>query len=585
MMNKLENVARVAWRGAVAAEERPIPAEAVVESGRGRVLLLVGPGGNRDRLVEHLGGFHNVVQAEASQLPAAPFDLVIVDVAGFRDWRQHLIDAKLRDEPTFLPVILIASRRDLRQRLKSFWDTIDEFILTPIDRGEFIDRVDMLLRARRLALAQRAHLAYVVNYDRISGLPNKNLFMDRLVTAIQDASVLNKQVHVTVVTIPLARILKSLGHQGFERAAATCSSRLRALLGADVSLAQLGSEEWGLIHRVGTPMDAVLEACSRIRRLADAPVEIGGERIRISPRMGIGVYPEDGSDAAAVLDCALSALSNANETGPAFYSRTDQDKALRFIRTEARLHEALEREQFELWFQPQIRLADRRTAAVEALVRWRLPSGELVPPMSFMEVAQATGLICPIDRWVLEKACATMQQWREQGVGVERVAVNVAAEDIVAADFAGMIESALERYNLPPSSLEIELTETALFEISGDCLDKLNRLRRQGISIAVDDFGTGYSSLSYLHRLPITVLKIDKAFVRDVDRSRTNAAITRTIVWLAKNFELETVAEGVETEAEAEFLASLDVRVGQGFLYAHPMPEMELRRWLAQQGG
>ncbi|HET7588210.1 MAG TPA: bifunctional diguanylate cyclase/phosphodiesterase [Gammaproteobacteria bacterium] len=571
----------IAWRGTAlddAGEEPDAAADPADQAGR--VLLLVESGGNRNHLAGHLQGRHHIISPRGGRLPNEPFDLVVVDAAGFRRWHRQLVDAKLRDQPTFLPVILIASRRDLRRRLKLFWDTIDEFILTPIEPGEFMERVEMLFRARRLALKQRARLAYVVNHDRLSGLPNLNLFMDRLTSTIMDASVLNKPLYATVVHVPLAHVLASLGHREFDRAAAVCASRIRKLLGPGVPLAQLGSEKWGVIHPVGMQMDGVLEVCGRIQNLAGESIRIDGERIRVSPRIGVGAYPQDASDAAGVLDCAISALAAAGDAGPMFYSKSDQDKALRFIRTESRLHEALKQEQFELWYQPQLCLEDRKIVAVEALVRWRLPDGQLVPPLDFMEVAETTGLICDIDRWVLREACAAVKRWREQGVGIERVAVNVSAEDVCAADFADVIEATLDEFRIPAAALELELTETALFEISGDSLDKLNRLRKRGIDIAVDDFGTGYSSLRYLHQLPVTSLKIDKAFVKNVDSNETNAAILRTIALLAQNFGLGTVAEGIEAKEEAAYLASLNVSVGQGYLYAKPMPEADLLKWL-----
>ncbi|HEX7030050.1 MAG TPA: EAL domain-containing protein [Gammaproteobacteria bacterium] len=576
-MNGHNKPVQLAWR-ATAAEGGS--AENAEQDARGRVLLLVGPGGNRERLAEHLRLQHDVLEPAGDVFPQEGFDLAVVDAAGFRQWHQQLMDVKTREEPTFLPVMLVLSRRDLRYRLRAFWDFIDEFVIAPIDRSEFTERVAMLLRARRLAVAQRAHLAYLVNHDRATGLPNKNLFMDRLVNAVREASVLDKSVYVTMVRLPLSRILKSLGHHGLERAAVNCSTRLRALLGNDVSLSRLTTEEWGLVHQPGTPMTDVIEICSRVQRLADEPVHVGNERIHLAPRIAVAQYPEDASDAAGTLDCAMSALSEASGTEPVFYSRNVQQQALRFIRTEAHLHEALEKEQFELWFQPQLRLADRGMVGVEALVRWRLPGGELVPPGDFMAVAEASGLISRIDRWVLESACRTMRAWRASGAGIERVAVNVSAEDIKDSDFADFVIRTLERYELPPSSLELELTETTLFEISAENLEKLDRLRDYGISIAVDDFGTGYSSLSYLHKLPITTLKIDKAFVDNVNSNTTNEAITRTIVWLAKNFGLETVAEGIETEEQATYLRTMDVVTGQGFLYARPMPEKALREWL-----
>lgn len=543
-----------------------------------RVLLLVRSGGNREQLSAHLRQRYEVVEQDESALSMIPFDLAVIDAHSFWQWRHPLMEAKRREEPVFLPVMLVLPRRDVRYRLTAFWDVVDEFVVAPIDRNEFTERAAMLLRTRRLALTQRAHLAYLVNHDRATDLPNKNLFMDRLINAVRDAAALGAQLYVMVIHVPLARIMKSLGHHGLERAAIACSVRLKALLVEDLSLARLTTEEWGLIPRPGTSMDVVLEICRRIQRLAEEPLMVLSERIHIAPRIGIGVYPDDASSAATTLDCAIAALSQAGAEQPVFYSHSVQHQALRYIRTEAHLHEALDKAQFELWYQPQVRLSDRKWVGVEALVRWRLPNGALLPPLDFMAVAEATGLIRDIDRWVLDNACAAMRRWRSEGNAPERISVNIAAEDIKAPDFTAMVKHTLARHELPPLALELELTETTLFEISADNLGKLNALRAHGISIAIDDFGTGYSSLSYLHRLPITTLKIDKAFVTDLAHNATNKAITRAIVWLAKSFGLEVVAEGIETVEQAQYLSSLEVHTGQGFLYGRPVPEALLRQ-------
>ncbi|MBW3567881.1 MAG: GGDEF domain-containing phosphodiesterase, partial [Proteobacteria bacterium] len=336
-----------------------------------------------------------------------------------------------------------------------------------------------------------------------------------------------------------------------------------------------------IIHHSRDSIDSIIDVCARAQNLSEKPIEVGDELVHVSPRVGIALYPDDSTSAAGLLDCAVSALSEARTSQPMFYSPEVQRHALKFIRTEARLHEALDRKQLELWYQPQINLLTGDVIGVEALVRWRLPNGELVPPMEFIPVAEAVGLVRDIDRWVLQEACRVMQQWNTNRIGIPRVAVNVSAEDINAPDFATHVQAMLARHELPPPSLELEITESTLFEISDENMSKLNSLRQSGISIAVDDFGTGYSSLSYLHRLPITTLKIDKSFVDKVDTDKTHEAVASTIVWLAGNFGLETVAEGIETEQQAEKLRSMNVTTGQGYLYARPMPEKELLRWLS----
>lgn len=572
-------ITRIEWRGSAYRETNETPAG---DAEKGRVALLIGAGGNRSLLADHLRGFCELVEPGGVLAPGS-FDIAIVDIAGLRQWREQLLDAKIREEPTFLPVILVLSGSELRHRFRAFWDTIDEFIVSPIDRREFTERVSMLLRTRRLALAQRSYLAYAVNHDRVTGLPNKNLFMERLVDTVRDASILNQQFYVTALHIPLSHVMKSMGHYGLERVASSCSSRLVSMLREEVSIARLSAEEWGLIHRPGVTMNKVLDVCGRIRLLASTPFDIDGERIHLTPYIGVGIYPDDGEDAGSVLDGAMSALAEARANDshePVFYLRKIQHEALRFIRTETRLHDALEKRQFELWFQPQLDLKNEKAVAVEALVRWRLPGGELVPPGEFLPIAQSTGQIRQIDRWVLEHACATMYAWRRDKLGIRHVSVNVTAEDIEMPDFVEFVEKVLRKYQLPPPSLELELTESTLFKADGDNLDKLNRLRAYGISVAVDDFGQGYSSLSYLHKLPITTLKIDKGFVENVTVNPTDAAIAETIVWLARKFNLETVAEGVETAEQVEFLRAIDVSTAQGYFYAAPMPESKLREWL-----
>lgn len=545
-----------------------------------RLLLAVGSGGNRQRLREHFGGRHELV--EPGRLPPDDdrFDLAIVDPQGYRRWHSTLLDAKLREEPAFLPTILMVPRDDLKQHLRAYGDLIDEFIVTPVDRLELSERVAMLLRARRMALEQQEQLAYLATHDRVTGLPNQPRFLEALSERIFDASVFDRTVHVVALTFNLNRIMSSLGHHGLDRAARVCSLRLRALLDTDHTLARLTTDTWGLIPPPGQSLDALLEMCRRLHSVTESPIPIDNERIHVEMRTGVGVYPDDAGDAVGTLDCAINALASARDAIPRFYSRTIQHRALRFIRTETRLREALEKDQLEVWYQPQVSLADQAVHQVEALVRWRLANGEVAPPGEFMNVAETAQLIVPIDRWVLGTACATVRRWIDEGVGIDRVAVNITAEDVQRDDFVDHVQAQLERHSLPPSALELELTESTLIDAGESNLRKLSELRALGLDIALDDFGTGYSSLSYLHTLPINLLKIDQCFIRNILTVESDAAITRSILWLANNFHLHTIAEGVETRAQADYLDRLRVDITQGFYYGKPMPETDLRHWL-----
>jgi len=545
-----------------------------------RVLLAIGSGGNRDRLRAHFEAQYDLTDPHQLTPEDGHFDLAIVDPSGYRRWHQRILDAKLHEEPTFLPTILMVSRNELSLHLKSYGDLVDEFIVTPVDRLELSERVAMLLRARRMAQEQQEQLAYLATHDRVTGLPNKPRFLDALSERIVDASVLNRSVRVIALSFDLTSIMRSLGHHGLDRAAKTCSARLRALLTPGCTLARLTTDTWGLIPPQSQPMDALVELCQRLQSVTDRPIPINNERIHVDLTLGVGVYPDDATDPMGALDCAINALSIATDSMPRFYSREMQHRALCFIRTETRLRDAFGKKQFELWYQPQVSLADHQVHQVEALVRWRLPGGEVAPPGEFLPVARAANLTVPLDRWVLTTACATLRQWLDDGLDIDRMAVNITAEDVQCDDFVAFVRAQLVRFGLPPSVLELELTESTLMDADDDSLRKLSELRDLGLDIALDDFGTGYSSLSYLHTLPINILKIDQCFIRNILTVETDAAITRSILWLANNFRLNTIAEGVESREQADFLEALHVDMTQGYHYARPMPDPAFRQWL-----
>jgi EAL domain-containing protein (putative c-di-GMP-specific phosphodiesterase class I)/GGDEF domain-containing protein len=582
-MEKAKGVSWAFWRGiSDQVEENPSTLH------RARVLLLVGSSGNRKQLAKQLEKHYQVIMPDEAvpdetallQGPdEAAYDLAIVDFSGMQRWRQALMEARKREQPAFLPSMLISSRGDLFQALQFCHTLIDEFLFVPIDPSELAQRVAMLLRARRQALMQSVRLAYLTSHDPESGLPNKTLFLDRLGQAVQDATVLHRRVYALVVHIPLGPVLKSLGNRALEKAGLACCERLAKLLREEHSLSRISKEEWGLMLRAGATTDDVLEIFRNIQKLTTAPLNIQGERIHVSPAVGIAIYPDDASDAHALLDCASAALARSDQaTRPNFYSRNVQRQALEHIRTEAGLHEALAKEQFELWLQPKISLQSRSLVSVEALIRWRLPGGELVPPGNFIPVAESTGLIIDIDRWVLAKACEYMSVWKAQG-GPSQIAVNISAQHLDKADFVTTVTQLLAQYTVSPTALELELTETALAELTQENLAKLEELRNLGVSIALDDFGTGYCSLNYLHKLPITTLKIDKSFIDHIATNNSDAAITQAIVSLAKNFQLKLVAEGIETEDQLNCLLKLEVNLGQGYFFARPMPFAELENW------
>ncbi|SIN81543.1 EAL domain-containing protein [Salinivibrio sp. ES.052] len=547
------------------------------------VLLAIHNPNNLALLREQLSSNFQIYE-NPSDIDNIEFDLAIIDIPSLEQYKDALQDKKSRCEPTLLPVMLMISKRDLKHKLRPYLALVDEFITMPIDKVEFMERVVMLLRARFLAISQRDKLYYLATHDRVTGLPNEQRCIEHLTDTILAASVLNQPVYVVVFSISLDQVFKSFGHSGLDQAAVICSQRaVRAVTDND-RLFRLTTDTWCLVTPPGHhSLTHTLSVCQQMIHTISAPVNIEHDLIHIDIAIGVSHYPDDAVNTRQLLDAAINAIEHTEANVPHFYSRRLQKDALRYIRTETLLRQAITKEQFELWYQPQIDFATGEVKSVEALVRWRLPNGNLVSPGDFIPIAEKTGLITQIDRWVIIQACETMARWKEQALGIERVAVNVTACDVEEDDFVSFIDDILKKNQIPPPNLELEITEGVFFHSKSQNLEKLSHLRQRGINIAVDDFGTGYSSLSYLHTLPISILKIDRSFINSILTSENDVAITKSIIWLAKTFQLQTIAEGVENADQANYLKKLGVHIAQGFYYAKPMPENQFVEWLQNQ--
>ncbi|RTR05069.1 putative bifunctional diguanylate cyclase/phosphodiesterase [Halomonas nitroreducens] len=556
-------------------------AQAASALGTSRLMLLIESASNRRLLGQVLRQHYQPVEPSDASFRRVDCDLIIADPRGLERYHARVREARSMQFPTLLPVILLVTRGEIRTPLVRFRDLVDEFAVLPVDRLEFTTRLHLWMRARRLALKQRDDLAYLVNHDRLTGLPARPLLSEYLNQALAIAAGEDQQVCFQIIEVSGKTLLMSLSRTGRDQALVELTNRLSSLLDAQTRLARLGEVQWGLLHPPGASVEQVLELARGNRQRLQAPLDIDGERLYLSPRMGIAVGPGDARHAEGLIDRARQALADAGDGPPAFFSPDMQHQAMEFLRVEAKLHEALSHGGLELWLQPKVSLDGRRySKAVEALIRLRCADGRLLPPGIFIAVAETTGLIRALSRWVIEEACTILARWHHAGTGVPSLAVNVSALDLEEDDFTDVLLETLARHALPCHALELELTETTLFAMTDRSLAALNRLREAGVRIAMDDFGTGYSTLSYLHRLPIDVLKIDRAFVQEVHDHPVRAGITKAIVSLAETLGLEVVAEGIESEAEAAFLTELGVEVGQGFLYARPMPEAELLAWL-----
>lgn len=565
-----------------AAPARPStgPAEDETEEIGGQVLLAVAAPGNRRRLGEMLEPHYTVEPAPDVPRETPSFDLAIVDVAGLQKWRSALVAAKRRAEPTFLPVMLVLSKDKLRQRIQRDSEVVDNFVVTPTNTLELLERIHILLRARRMALEQSDRLAYLINHDAVTGLANRTLFEERLRIVLGTLSREHDKLFLAVIRVPMDTVMDSLGISGLDDTARKISSWLRSYLGDGIEPARLSTSDWGIVPRSGTSLESAITLSRTIIALGEEPLRVGQEEIRVRPSVGIGIWPDDSEEVSGLLNAASTAAGQASGDGePAFYSQPAQERALWHIRTETELSKAVDDGELELWFQPKLRLADKVVIGAEALVRWRRPSGELVSPGEFIPVAEKSDLILKISRWVLDQAVRMLSEWRNHGPEFV-MAVNMTPVDMESADFLDLLDELWVRHGVPPENLELELTETMLTAASALVLERLRNLRAKGTRIAVDDFGTGYSSLSYLQNLPADVLKIDKSFIDRIPDEHDGVGIVEAIISLARHFHLDLVAEGIEHESQADFLQSRGVDAVQGYYFARPMPASDFVRWM-----
>ena len=436
--------------------------------------------------------------------------------------------------------------------------------------GQQVAIVRDLSERRRLERA----LVEQLTHDALTGLPNRNRILETLDEAIAGARQQGRTLAVLVFDLHEFRKINSgYGYSGGDDVLRECVARLSALLLPGDMLARQGGNEFIVVQKQsGEAAAAALAAC--LLGAMREPFPIGGQRVFLAASVGVALLPESACGAHELLQMAQVAMAAARADGPAHYCfHTDaMAQAIRErVDLEALLRHAVERGQFALQYQPRVDLASGAVLGVEALVRWRHPVLGLIPPARFIPLAEETGLIDELDMWVLDEACARAAVWRALGLPALRMSVNLSARQFQQAGLAQRVSAALERSNLPPACLELEITESTVMRDTGEAASVLRSLKALGVALSIDDFGTGYSSLSYLKRFPIDVLKIDRSFVADVTADPNDAAIARAIIALAHTLNLEAVAEGVETAEQVAFLRENGCDEIQGYYYSPPV--------------
>jgi len=378
----------------------------------------------------------------------------------------------------------------------------------------------------------------------------------------------------------------TLGHSIGDLLLQEVAARLTGCVREGDTVSRLGGDEFViLLPELRDAEDAYLVA-QKLLAAAALPFEEHGHELHISASIGISFYPDDGASAEMLMKNADVAMYRAKEMGRnnyQFYRADMNARSFERLAMETSMRRALEREQFELYYQPRYELPDGRIVGVEALIRWHHPDLGLVAPAQFIPLAEEAGLILPIGEWVLRAAATQGKAWQQAGIPPLFMAVNVSARQFRQADFAGKVGQILQDTGFDPCWLELELTETTLMSHAEENVESLNRLKAMGIRIAIDDFGTGYSSLSYLKRLPVDILKIDRSFVSDVTVNLDDAAIVEAIIAMARSLGLNVVAEGVETAEQSKFLQARKCDEMQGYYYSKPLPADQLLQRLADK--
>ena len=444
----------------------------------------------------------------------------------------------------------------------------------------------MVARTARMAASLQkanAELRHMVLHDPLTRLPNRLLLEDRIGQAIEGCR--RPGARCAVLFIDLDRfksVNDSLGHLYGDELLRAVADRLRLAMRSEDTVSRLGGDEFVvLVRQLARYEDAELVARKLVETVG-APVTIHGRELSITPSIGVAIHPEHGATVHALITNADAAMYHVKKAGRNAVRVFAPDMSTFFpdrLAMENDLRKALDRHEMELHYQPKFNLRSGDISGMEALVRWRHPDHGLLLPGEFIPLAEEIGFIAPLGRWVLREACRQNKLWQEEGLTPLRVAVNISAAQLREDDFPDSVALALRETRLDPRYLEIEITESVVMQHASAALLVLDRLSHMGIHLAIDDFGTGYSSLSYLKRFPIKTLKIDRSFIQDLP-NQSDALIVEAIQALGRSLKLQVVAEGVETQAQLEFLKSHGNGHYQGFLGGRPVPAAEFRRLL-----
>jgi diguanylate cyclase (GGDEF)-like protein len=525
-----------------------------------------------------------LIKDAVAALDTDQFDVVLLDL-NLPDGRGAECVEKIQQADAIVPIVVLSGHGDEDYAVEILNRGVQDYLIKWEGDGRTI------LRAIRYAIERKRaelRLNYLARYDSLTRIPNRQYLCDQLGQATTRA--LRRGTTMALLSLDLDRfkmVNETLGHEAGDVLLREVVQRLTGNVREGDVLARLGGDEFAvLLEDVEGPLQ-VETVARNIGRSFQEPFEVAGRQVSVTASVGITVCPADGTDPVALLNNAGIAMYRAKEQGrntSKFFTPSMHEEILSYHRLETDLKDAIAREQFELLYQPQLRLADQRVDAVEALLRWKHAERGRLAPGDFIAVAEESGQIVPLGLWVIEEVCRQLKRWESAGVPVPRVALNVSAIQFRQPGFHNVVRSVLESHSVDPGLIELELTEHSLMEDTDGTRECLRALKNIGVRLAIDDFGAGYSCLSYLRQFPLDVLKIDRSFVSDLETSLDAQAICSAILSIAHRLSLDAVAEGIETERQLAFLTRNDCLYGQGFYFSVPVEADKIAAMMVQSG-
>lgn len=535
-------------------------------------------------------GLDIVKEAQASD---NPFSLAFVDGRMPPGWDGIETISHLWQAAPDLQVVLCTAYADYSwSEIQKILGESDSLLILkkPFDNVEVLQMAHALTRKWELNREITGRLNKLAFYDHLTGLPNRALFLDRLKGAINQH--LRDQQKGALLFIDLddfKRINDTLGHSVGDELLTIIGDRLAKSLRLsdtvsravkDRTAARLGGDEFTVLLPEISELDTAAVVSQRIVEHVSKPVSIGDNEFIITPSIGIAIFPDDGDTVETLLKNADLAMYFAKRsrsmTQFKYYQESMNDAALKRLTIENQLRQAIDRDELQLHYQPQVDIPSGELIGMEALLRWDNHVLGGVPPLEFIPVAEACGLIIPIGEWVMRTACQQACRWFKKGLILERVAVNVSVRQFTHPDFLAVVEQILEDTCMPADYFEIEITESLFAEDTDKISDTLKMLKRKGIGVSVDDFGTGYSSLSRLKDMPIDCLKIDRSFVLGVDSRKNDQSIISAILSMATGMGIRVIAEGIDNDRQLDFLVENGCTQAQGFLFSRPLPAEQI---------